>query len=91
MGFITLSPDPKVLAGQILEFGYGIGTLFAILFIAIGGYEVATSAGDPERLEAAKARITASIMGLVFLFASALILRTLGCGLINIQSDIICG
>ena len=91
LGFITLSTEPARLAGQVLEFGYSIGTLFAILFIIIGGYEVATSAGDPERLEVAKGRITAAVMGLVFLFASVLILRVIGCGIIDIDSNIICG
>ena len=91
LGFIKLSTDPKKLAGQILEFGYGLGTLLAILFIILGGYGVTTSAGDPERLEVAKGRITAAVMGLVFLFSSVLILRVIGCGLIGIQSAIICG
>lgn len=90
-GFIQLSTEPEILIGQILEFGYAIATLLAILFLIIGGYEVTTSAGNPDQLETAKKRITAAVMGLVFLLASALILNTIGCGLIGIQSDIICG
>lgn len=93
LGFITLSTDPATLASQILDFGIGLGILFAIIFLILGGYEVAASSGDPERLEVAKARITAAVSGLVFLLASALILRTIGCDLIGlnqVQGSIIC-
>ena len=59
--------------------------IIPILFIIIGGYGVATSAGDPERLEAAKQRITAAVAGLLFILLSVLILRIIGEEVIGIR------
>ena len=87
LGFIKLSTNPAILAGQLLDFGLGLATLFAILFTIIGGYEVATSVGNPDQLEAGKKRITAAIAGLVFLLLAAILLNTIGCGLIGIGGE----
>ncbi len=69
------STDPEQFGADILEIGMGVGALLAVLFTIIGGFGVATSSGDPDKLEKAKSQITAAVSGLVFLLASALILK----------------
>ena len=61
-----------------------MGALISILFVIIGGYGVATSAGNPENLEKAKGQITAAVTGLLFILLSGIILRTIG-GIIGID------
>jgi len=82
LGSIPL--DPTLFAQWLLNFGVGLGLLLSILVIIIGGYGVATSAGNPENLEKAKAQITAAVSGLLFILLTGLILRTIG-GIIGID------
>jgi len=70
--------DPTLFAQWLLNLGIGLGILISILFIIIGGYGVATSAGNPENLEKAKGQITAAITGLLFILLTSIILRTIG-------------
>jgi len=65
-------------AGRVLNLGIGLGTLLAVLFLIIGGFGVATSAGNPDNLEKAKGQITAAIAGLAFILLSTLILNIIG-------------
>ncbi|MEX0888183.1 MAG: hypothetical protein WDZ67_02300, partial [Patescibacteria group bacterium] len=77
--------DPSDLAEWALNWGIGLGTLLAVLFVIIGGFGVATSAGDPENLEKAKKQITAAISGLLFILLSALILDTIGVSIFGLD------
>lgn len=76
--------DPGEFARWLLNFGIGLGALLAVLFVIIGGYGVATSSGDPEKLTKAKQTITAAVAGLVFLLLSTLILNIIGGEIIGI-------
>lgn len=78
LGFITISTKPAEFAADILELGIGAGALLAVLFIIVGGFGVATSAGDPDKLQKAKSQITAAVSGLVFLLLAGLILNIIG-------------
>ncbi len=88
IGFITLPTNPTALATVLLRVGIGIGTLLSILLIVVGGYGVATSTGDPDKLQKARAQITAAISGLVFLLISTVILHIIGIRIIGISPDI---
>ncbi|GMR18911.1 MAG: hypothetical protein BMS9Abin34_033 [Patescibacteria group bacterium] len=70
-----ISTDPAKLGADILKIGYGVGALLAVLFTIIGGFGVATSSGDPDKLEKSKQIITAALAGLLFLLLSWLILK----------------
>ena len=50
--------------------------IVAVLFMVIGGIEIASAGGDSGKIEKAKERILQSLAGLVILFLSALILYT---------------
>lgn len=84
-GLGCIPTDPKELAGFVLNLGIGLGTLLAVLFLIIGGFGVATSAGNPDNLEAAKKQITAAIAGLLFILMSVMILSIIGGGVIGID------
>ena len=71
--------------GEIMNYGTGAAVLVALILLMVGGFGVTTSAGDPEKLQKAKSQITAAISGLVFIFASILILNIIG-GIIGIGS-----
>ncbi|OGC64055.1 hypothetical protein A3J33_03125 [candidate division WWE3 bacterium RIFCSPLOWO2_02_FULL_53_10] len=71
--------------GLIFNYGLGAATLIALALLIVGGFGVATSGGSPDNLEKAKGQITAAISGLVFIFASILILNIIG-GIIGIGS-----
>lgn len=84
-GLGCIPTDPSDLAEWALNWGIGLGTLLAVLFVIIGGFGVATSAGDPENLEKAKKQITAAISGLLFILLSALILDTIGVSIFGLD------
>ena len=77
--------DPTGFAQWILNWGIGLGALLATLILIIGGFGVATSSGDPDNLQRAKAQITAAIAGLLFILMSVLILNIIGGEIIGID------
>jgi len=85
LGYV--STDISDFAQKVLQFGYGIGTMIAILFLIIGGFGVTTSAGDPEKLEKAKMQITSAVEGLLFILLSVTILHIIGVDIIGVGSS----
>jgi hypothetical protein len=70
--------DPSQLISQILGIGIGIGGGVAFLLILFGGFQVLTSAGNPEHLNAGKELITSAIIGLLIIIFSLFILQFIG-------------
>src|SRR3989344_6826580 len=67
----------------------GIGAIFALGIIVFGGILYITSAGNPDRLREARAWITAALVGLLILFGSFLILKTLNPKLTNLEDIVL--
>lgn len=67
-GFVTF------LLGYIL----GLAGLVAFFLIIIAGFQILTSAGNPEKLEGAKQLLTAAVLGLFFIIFSVVILEFMG-------------
>jgi len=67
----------------------GIGAIFALGIIVFGGILYITSAGNPDRLREARAWITAALVGLLVLFGSFLILKTLNPKLTNLEDIVL--
>jgi len=67
---------------------YAIGAvgILAALFVVIGGVQWLTSAGNPEKISEAKARIIASLSGLVLILCSYLLLTIINPDLITFRS-----
>lgn len=66
-----------VYVGRIYKWASGTIGIVAVLFLVIGGIEMAAAGGDAGKLDKAKERIVQSLSGLVLLFLSALILYTI--------------
>lgn len=88
IGFTCLSTDLGGFVTDVLNIGIGVGALLAVIFMIIGGFGVATSAGNPENLEKAKQTITAAISGLLFILLSVLILRIIGFDILGLGEGV---
>ena len=76
--------DPQQFIGQILGIAVGIGGGIAFLLILFGGFQILTSAGNPEKLNAGKELITSAITGLLIIIFSLFILRLIGFNIFGI-------
>ena len=65
--------DPPIPGGieeiiqRIISFLFGLAILICPIFIIWGGFEIATAAGAPQKIEEGKRRITYSLVGLVIM------------------------
>lgn len=85
---------PTLGPGQLISFiinaFFGIAILAALIYLLWGGLNWILSGGDKDKIEAARSRIVAAIIGLVLVVLSYFILdfvlRVLGmCGISNFQ------
>lgn len=63
--------------GAIYRWAAGTVGIVTVLFLVVGGVQIAAAQGDSGKIEKAKERIIQSIAGLVLLFLSGLILYTI--------------
>lgn len=70
----------KSLFGIILSISGGI----ALLLIIYGGYQLMTSRGKPEAMDAARDQITAAIIGLLLIIFSLVLLQVIGYDILRI-------
>lgn len=70
--------DPQQFISEILRIAIGIGGGIAFLLILFGGFQVLTSAGNPEHLNAGKELVTSAIIGLLLIIFSLFLLRLIG-------------
>jgi hypothetical protein len=70
--------------GFILRWAIGIGGGIAFLLIVLAGFQIMTSAGNPERLKAGQELLTSAIAGLILLIFSVFILRIIGVNILGI-------
>lgn len=56
----------------------------ALLIIVWGGFQIVTSSGDPQKVQEGKSKLTAAIVGLLFIIFSLFLLRFIGITLLNI-------
>jgi hypothetical protein len=74
------------LVSTLLKFGLGIAGGVAFLLILLGGFQILTSAGNPEQLEAGKELVTSAITGLLLIIFSTFILRLIGVDILGIPN-----
>ncbi len=77
---------PKLI-NQIYTWALGISALLALLMTVLGGYYYMTSGGNAEQASKGTEMIWGAIIGLVLLFGSYLILRTINPDLVNFKID----
>lgn len=82
--FGCVSTDPQGFMGKILQIGIGIGGGIAFLLILFGGFQILTSAGNPEQLTAGREMVTSAIAGLLLIIFSIFLLRLIGVDILGI-------
>lgn len=82
--FGCIKTDPGAFVGEILRIGIGIGGGIAFLLILFGGFQILTSAGNPEQLAAGRELVTSAIMGLLLIIFSVFLLRLIGFNILGI-------
>lgn len=85
IGCISFS-DANAFIEDILQLGIGIGGGIAFILMLIAGFQIMTSAGNPDRLRAGQELLTSAIAGLILLVFSVFILRTIGIDILGITS-----
>ena len=65
------------VVNKILPFTIAFGGIALFLILIWGGYDFLISQGNPEKVKAGKAKITAAIIGFILLVSSYLITRLL--------------
>lgn len=80
------SPGGKLgdFLSSFLGIGTGMGGGIAFLLILFSGFQTATSAGNPEKLHAAKELMTAAISGLLLIIFSVFLLKLIGVDILQI-------
>jgi len=76
--------DPSVFIGKLLLIGIGIAGGIAFLLILFGGFQIMTSAGNPEQLNAGRELISSAIAGLLLIIFSVFILKVIGVNILGI-------
>ena len=65
---------PEILSA-IANFLFTISIPIAVIFIIIGGFQFATAAGNPEKINAGKRTITWAVIGIVVLLVAGSIAK----------------
>lgn len=76
--------NPAAFAKDILKFVIGIAGGLAFLLMLLGAFQMITSAGNPETLNAGRDRLTSAVIGLLFIIFAVLLLQIIGLGILNI-------
>jgi len=69
---------PQNIIQTVIKIGLTLGGGFTLLMILVGGFMLSVSQGDPKKAQDAKERITAAIIGLIFIIFSITILQFIG-------------
>ncbi len=84
--FGCISVEGTDFVTTLLNFGIGIAGGIAMLLIIFGGFQILTSAGNPERLNEGKELISSAITGLLMIVFSVLLLQIIGVDILGIPS-----
>ena len=76
--------NPADLVQDVLKFSLGIGGGLAFLMMLLGAFQMLTSAGNPETLQAGKDRLTSAVIGLLFIIFAVLLLQIIGVDILGI-------
>ena len=76
--------NPAEFTKDVLKFVIGISGGLAFLMMLLGAFQMLTSAGNPETLQAGRERLTSAIIGLLLIIFSVLLLQIIGVGILNL-------
>lgn len=60
---------------DVVDILVGLASVVAVMMIIVAGYKLITAAGDPEKIESGQKTLTASVVGLVIVWAVGLIIK----------------
>lgn len=85
LGFgLQIRTDPAGFVQSIFGILLSISGSIALVLIIISGYQLMVSRANPEKIQAAKERLTSAIIGLLFIILSLVILQVIGVDLLKI-------
>lgn len=82
IGCIPAAPGPFV--GKLFTLSIGIAGGIAFLLIVLGGLQIQTSTGNPEKLTQGREIIEGAIIGLLLIVLAIFILRIVGIDILHI-------
>jgi type IV secretion system pilin len=74
----------RSIVEMIMSIGLSTGGGISLIMILISGFQLSISQGDPKKIEDAKSRLTAAIIGLLFIVFSIVILQFVGVKILRI-------
>lgn len=88
LGACQPSTDIPSYLNNLYKFAVGIAGALAVAMIVAGGVYYTVSAGSSDKQREAKSMITSAIWGLILLFASYLILRTINPQIVSLSPQL---
>ncbi len=76
--------DAGGLFGKFFTLGIGIAGGIAFLLILFGGFQILTSAGNPEQLTAGRELIGSAVAGLLMIIFSVFLLKLIGLNILGL-------
>lgn len=76
--------NPSQFIAKILTIGIGLAGGIAFLLILFGGFQILTSTGNPEQLNAGRELVSSAIAGLLLIIFSVFILKVIGVNILGI-------
>lgn len=81
-----IETNPTGFIKTLLTFAIGVAGGIAFLLILLGGFQMMTSAGNPERLNAGRELVTSAITGLLLIIFSIFLLKVIGVDILGIPT-----
>lgn len=76
--------NPTAFISILLGFGVGIAGGIAFLLILLGGFQILTSTGNPEQLQAGRELVSSAVSGLLLIIFSVFLLKLIGVNILGI-------
>lgn len=76
--------NPAEFTKDLMKFVIGISGGLAFLMMLLGAFQILTSSGNPETLQAGRERLTSAIIGLLIVIFAILLLQIIGVGILDI-------
>lgn len=76
--------SPSEFMERFLSLGIGLAGGIAFLLIIFSGFQMLTSVGNPEKLNAGKELLTSAISGLILIIFSIFLLRLIGVDILGL-------
>lgn len=84
-GIGCIPTEAAPFASFFLGYILGIAGIVAFFLIVLAGFQILTSAGNPEKLEGAKQLLTAAVVGALFIIFSVVLLQVIGVNILELR------